>query len=120
MTAPTACERVGLWIGRRSRGRLLYLCTSASSSHQGCGLATEALGRVLEYVFDQLGKHRVFAVTDAENEAAASLMRRVGLRQEVHYVEHVWFKGAWASEYLFALLRREWQARRTRGNLVPT
>jgi RimJ/RimL family protein N-acetyltransferase len=53
-------------------------------------------------------------VTDAKNDAAASLMRRLGFRQEAHYVEHVWFKGAWGNEYLFALLCREWQATRTK------
>ena len=77
--------------------------------YQRCGLATEALNSVLQYVFDQLGKHRVVAVSDVENLRAARLFRRIGFRQEAHYVEHVRFKGAWASEYLFALLQREWQ-----------
>ena len=84
-------------------------------AHQGCGLATEALGSVLGYVFDTLAKHRASAVTDAVNQAAAALLRRLGFRLEAHFVEHVWFKGAWGSEYRFALLRREWQARRARG-----
>jgi len=53
-------------------------------------------------------------VTDVKNDAVASILRRLGFRQEAHNVEHVWFKGAWGSEYLFALLRREWQARETR------
>jgi RimJ/RimL family protein N-acetyltransferase len=75
------------------------------------GIATEALGSVLEYVFGTLDKHRVLAVTDAENRAAASLFRRLGFRQEAHFVEYVWFKGAWSSEYLFALLNREWRDR---------
>lgn len=77
--------------------------------YQRCGLATEALNCILPYVFDQLGKHRIVAVTDVENLRAASLFRRTGFRQEAHFVEHVWYKGAWGSEYLFALLRREWQ-----------
>ena len=77
--------------------------------YQRCGLATEALNCVLRYVFGQLGKHRIVAVTDVENLRAARLFRRAGFRQEAHYVEHVWYKGAWGSEYLFALLRREWQ-----------
>jgi RimJ/RimL family protein N-acetyltransferase len=82
-------------------------------AHQGRGLATEALARVLDYLFGGLGKHRVSAVTDADNHAAAGLLRRVGFRQEAHHVEHVWFKGRWGSEYVFALLRREWQETRT-------
>ncbi|HJZ90854.1 MAG TPA: GNAT family protein [Gemmataceae bacterium] len=82
-------------------------------AHQGRGLAAEALGSILEYVFGRLGKHRVSAVIDTENCAAAGLLQRLGFRQEAHHVEHVWFKGAWGSEYVFALLRREWQERRT-------
>ena len=78
-------------------------------SHQGHGLAAEALARVLDYAFGELGKHRVSAVTDAENHPAAALLRRLGFRQEGHFVEHVWFKGAWGSELLFALLNREWR-----------
>ncbi len=80
-------------------------------THQGRGLATEVLGSILEFVFGQLGKHRVTAVTDAENRPAADLLQRLGFRKEAHYVEHVWFKGAWCSEFLFALLSREWQLR---------
>jgi len=93
--------------------RQVELGITLAPTYQGRGLAAEALATVLEYVFDRLGKHRVSAVTDAENHAAASLFRRLGFRQEAHYVDHVWFKGAWGSEYLFALLRREWQSRRT-------
>jgi RimJ/RimL family protein N-acetyltransferase len=82
-------------------------------AHQGRGLAAEALGSVLDFVCGRLGKHRVSAVTDAANYPAAALLRRLGFRQEAHHVEHVWFKGAWSSEYVFALLHREWQERRT-------
>jgi len=98
---------------REDDSRQVELGITLAPTHQGRGLATEALGTVLEYVFDGLGKHRVFAVTDAENDAAASLFRRLGFRQEAHFIEHLWFKGAWGSEYLFALLRREWQVRQT-------
>jgi RimJ/RimL family protein N-acetyltransferase len=99
---------------RRDEPRQVELGITLGPTHQGHGLATEALDSVLGYVFDVLGKHRASAVTDANNHAAAGLFRRLGFRREAHFVEHVWFKGAWGSEYLFALLHREWQARRTR------
>jgi RimJ/RimL family protein N-acetyltransferase len=95
------------------------LGVTMSPTHQCQGLATEALASVLGYVFDGLGKHRVTAVTDTENHAVAALFRRLGFRREAHYVENVWFKGAWGSEYLFALLRREWEARPINSRRTP-
>ena len=94
--------------------RQVELGITLAPAHQRSGLATEALHSVLGYVFDALAKHRALAVTDANNQAAASLFHRLGFRLEAHYVEHVWFKGAWGSEYLIALLHRE---RRARGRL---
>ena len=78
---------------------------------QGRGLASEAIRRVLGYLFDTLGKHRVVAIADADNEAVARLFRRLAFRQEGHCVEHVRYKGGWGSEYLFAMLAHEWRAR---------
>ncbi len=93
--------------------RQMEIGITLDPAHQGRGYATEAIECLLGYVFGSLGKHRVAAVTDAENGPAASLFRRVGFRQEAHFIEHVWFKGAWGSELVFALLRREWEQRRT-------
>jgi RimJ/RimL family protein N-acetyltransferase len=97
---------------RADNPRQVEVGITLAPAHQGRGLAAEALGSVLDFVFGRLGTHRVSAVTDAENHAAAGLLRRLGFRQEAHHVEHVWFKGAWGSEYVFALLLREWQERR--------
>ena len=63
---------------------------------------------MLDFVFCALGAHRIHAVTDAENERAAALFKRLGFRKEAHLVEHRWLKGRWDSEFVFALLRREW------------
>jgi RimJ/RimL family protein N-acetyltransferase len=80
--------------------------------YQGRGLAREAAERVLGYVFETLGLHRVVAVTDCENVRSAALLERLGMRREAHFVENIWFKGAWGSEYLYAILRREWETKR--------
>ncbi len=77
-------------------------------ARQGRGYAAETLRCVLDHLFRELGKHRVLAVTDAADAAAARLFRRTGFRQEGHVLEHVWFKGRHGSEYLFTLLAREW------------
>ncbi len=77
-------------------------------AQQGKGYGTEALQALLDYAFGTLGLHRVTAVTDALNAPAAALLERVGMRREAHFHENVFFKGAWGSEFLFAILNREW------------
>ena len=78
--------------------------------HQRKGYATEALTGLLDFAFDGLGMHRVTAVTDALNQSAAALLTRVGMRKEAHFRENVFFKGAWGSEFVFAILDSEWPA----------
>jgi RimJ/RimL family protein N-acetyltransferase len=78
-------------------------------AHQGRGYGTEALRGLLDVAFGTLGMHRVIAVTDALNAPAAALLERVGMRREGHFHENVFFKGAWGSEFLFAMLEREWR-----------
>jgi RimJ/RimL family protein N-acetyltransferase len=82
---------------------------------QGRGYGTEAVAALLDHLFGSLGLHRVFAVTDVENAASAALLERVGMRREGHLVENVWFKGAWGSEFLYAILEWEWRGRPIAG-----
>jgi len=58
---------------------------------------------------DQQKREIVAAITDARNAAAAALLRRVGFRHEAHFLQHVWYKGAWGDEFQFAMLRSEWR-----------
>lgn len=82
-----------------------------SPAEQGKGYATEAVEGLLGYAFGTLHLHRIIAITDALNEPAASLLERVGMRREAHFVENTFFKGSWGSEVLFAVLDREWPSR---------
>ena len=79
---------------------------------QGRGYGTEAVTALLDWAFPTFGLHRVVAIADVLNAGSVALLERVGFRREAHLVENVFFKGAWGSEFLFALLRREWDARK--------
>ena len=87
--------------------------TMARAFH-GLGLACEAAARVLDYAFAELNLHRVTAITDCENEKSAALLERLGMRREGHFIQNIWFKGRWGSEYLYAILREEWLASRAK------
>jgi RimJ/RimL family protein N-acetyltransferase len=81
--------------------------------HQGMGFASEAVSRLLDYAFASLDLHRIFAIADCRNKPSWTLLERVGLRQEGHFLENIWFKGEWSDEYLYAVLKDEWLEKRT-------
>jgi RimJ/RimL family protein N-acetyltransferase len=89
-------------------GRQAEIGFTFSRAYQGRGLASEAVARLLDYAFGELNLHRVYAITDQENTPSVALLERLGMRREGSFAENLWFKGRWASEYLYAILRYEW------------
>ena len=81
-------------------------------SRQGRGYATEAARAVLEFVFTEVGAHRVFAEVDPRNTASVALCQRLGMRLEGLFVENEIFKGEWSDLAVYAMLDREWAAGR--------
>ena len=73
-------------------------------AYQKQGYATEAVSHLLGFLFSQQHLHRVTATCDAENSDSYRLLERVGMRREAHFVENILFKGAWGSEFVYALL----------------
>jgi RimJ/RimL family protein N-acetyltransferase len=76
-------------------------------SHQRENVATESLNCLLDYLFSTLGKHRVVARTDTKNIGAYRLLEKLGFRREGHYIQNIFFKGAWDDEYQYAMLNGE-------------
>jgi aminoglycoside 6'-N-acetyltransferase len=76
--------------------------------YQHRGHATESVRALLGELFGGMGLHRVTAVCDAENKPSQRLLERIGMRREAHYVQNIFFKGDWGSEYMYAMLRSEW------------
>jgi RimJ/RimL family protein N-acetyltransferase len=97
---------------QKSDPRQMEIGITLAPSHQARGYADEAVECVLDFVFGSLGSHRVFAAVDVLNRPAIALCRRLGLRQEAHFLDNLWFKGRWSSEFVFAILKREWEEQR--------
>jgi RimJ/RimL family protein N-acetyltransferase len=89
--------------------RQAEIAFTLARSYHGQGFATEAVIRLLEYLFTHYLLHRIRANCDAENTASSRLMERAGMRREGYFIENLWFKGRWSSEYWYAILRNEWQ-----------
>jgi RimJ/RimL family protein N-acetyltransferase len=75
----------------------------------GQGYATEAVKALLDYGFDALKLHRVWAFCLAENEPSWRLMKRVGMRREGVLRQNVRLGGHWVDTYVYALLEEEWK-----------
>jgi RimJ/RimL family protein N-acetyltransferase len=88
---------------------------SLAPAHQGQGLATEALGALLDYLFSTLRLHRVSGSVDPRNGPSMALLKRIGMRQEAHFVESCWCKGEWTDDVICALLKREWDGIQAAG-----
>ena len=78
---------------------------------QGRGYAAEAARLLLDFCFEQLELHRVYAELDPRNTASVALCERLGMRHEGHFVEDMFLKGEWTDTGRYAVLEREWLAR---------
>lgn len=91
--------------------RVAEIGITISHLEQQKGYAKEVIGGVLTFLFDVQQIHRVVVIVDAENTAAIHLFTSLAFRLEGHFVENVFFKGKWGSEFQFAMLQREWDSR---------
>lgn len=88
--------------------RIAEIGITISHLQQKQGFAREALLGILSFLFDKKVIHRVVEIVDAENLASLSLLKSTGFRQEGHFIENIFFKGKWGSEFQYAILKREW------------
>lgn len=72
------------------------------------GYATESLKRVIEYLFNELEKHRIITSIDPENVNSIELVKRIGFRKEAHFVESLYINGKWVDDVIFALLKKDY------------
>ena len=77
------------------------------------GLATEAVGAVLDFAFGQMGAERIVALHDCNNPASGRVMAKNGMKQEGLLRKHLTRRegGLYDCAY-YGILRDEWLAQR--------
>lgn len=88
--------------------RISEIGITISHLQQKRGFAKEAMMGILSFLFNEMEIHRVIEIVDTENTASLNLLKSIGFRQEGHFIENIFFKGKWGSEYQYAMLKREW------------
>lgn len=75
----------------------------------GRGFGTETAKSLLDFGFDDLRLHRIFATCVPANTASAHVLEKAGMRLEGHFRQHRWVKGKWRDSLLYAILDEERQ-----------
>ena len=91
--------------------RIAEIGITISHLEQKKGYGKEVLIGVLTFLFYTKEIHRVVEKVDAENIASITLLKSIGFKQEGHFIENIFFKGKWGSEFQYAMLKREWDNR---------
>lgn len=81
-----------------------------ASEHWGNGYAVEAVAALVEYLFDTLGVTRISAMLHPDNVASAQVLERTGFLFEGHTRSSFWANDEVSDDYIYGMLRSDWQA----------
>lgn len=84
------------------RGEVGYML---GKDYQGKGIMHEALKAVLDFGFETLKFHSIFAVTDPENKASISLLEKNEFVKEGHFRHDCFFEGRYLDSVYYSLIR---------------
>lgn len=77
---------------------------SIAAARQGQGLMQEAVAAGIDYVFSELGLHRIMANHLPENHRSAALLQRLGFEREGYAKSYLLINGVWRDHVLTALV----------------
>lgn len=89
-----------------NRGELSYWF---GVPYWGQGYATEAALTVIEYGFQQLNLNKIFAAAMTKNPSSIRVMKKLGLRYEGTFYQHVLKWGKYEDLSYYAILRSQYQ-----------
>ncbi len=108
------CLRTGEVIGTcgvrvedRENQQASFGCAIAKP-YWGAGLASEASRRILDFGFEKLSLHRIYAETNRENLKARSLAEVLGMHLDGELRQTRFFRGRWWDTAVYSILKHEW------------
>ena len=78
-------------------------------NYRGRGYVTEALTEIIDYLINDLNKHRIIASIDPTNSDSIRLIERLGFRKEAHFIKSLFFHGEWVDDLIYVILAKEWK-----------
>jgi aminoglycoside 6'-N-acetyltransferase len=87
--------------------RLAQIGYSVARPFWSRGYATEAVTELVDFAFRSFSLHRISASADPRNTASCRVLEKAGFRKEAHFRQNIWFKGSWADDVTYAILRSD-------------
>lgn len=63
----------------------------------------------INFLFRELGKHRIICSVDPRNLKSEALLKRLGFRKEAHFKKSLFLFNEWVDDMIYALLSEEWE-----------
>lgn len=80
-----------------------------SVEYQKKGYGKEAVGHLLDFLFNHMRKHRVIASLNPENIASIALLESLGFRKEGIFKKSIYNTDHWEDDLIYAILDDEWK-----------
>nr|PZN34201.1 MAG: hypothetical protein DIU67_05410 [Actinomycetota bacterium] len=100
-------------------GRSAEVGYTLDPPHWGNGYATEATEALVDWLFDDLGVHRVHATLDPANTASARVLERVGMLYEGRARESFWKGDEVSDDLLYGMTKADRDAWKQRPEHEP-
>ena len=94
---------IGCWIGE---------------SEWNHGYGTEATRALIEYGFEAMRTHRIFATCRPGNIPSIRALVKSGMKKEAFLKENIMIRGKWENSVLFSLLEQDWRKARQTGQIT--
>lgn len=90
---------------KNKAGEIAYI---VNPNYWGKGIATEVAALLIEFGFNELKLHRIYATCDPRNIGSSKVLEKVGMVKEGEIRENLMFKDGWRDSLLYSVLEYEW------------
>ncbi|MCH7321458.1 GNAT family N-acetyltransferase [Solibacillus sp. MA9] len=87
-------------------GEIAYI---VNPIYWGKGIATEVATLLIDFGFDILNLHRIYATCDPRNIGSSKVLEKVGMIKEGKIREDLLIKNGWRDSLLYSVLEYEWR-----------
>jgi len=100
---------IAYYLVRSDYPKLFEIGYRIDRSERRKGYTTEAARLLVDYLFSTKDIERIESVTDAENLPSRRVLEKNGFKREGVLRKRSFLKGVHRNEYIYSLLREEWQ-----------